>query len=163
MHRQLEREKIAVVAVLVVVLDPQVPVDKETVGDNQIVRLITVEPLDGLDNLPPANKDQEAEHEHGCPPRPPDNRLRHETDFKRPDNASAHGQCRDQPAHRSGEHHDERHASREPRDVGDDPQQQQQQRCEHGRKRANGPTAATPPPGTGGDGQQATQTRPEEE
>jgi hypothetical protein len=70
MHRQLGREEIPVVSVLVVVLDPEAPINEQTTGGHEVVGLVA-EPLNGLDIPSAANEDQKADDEHRRPPWPP--------------------------------------------------------------------------------------------
>ena len=73
-RRQHRRPKRFVVASLVVVLDLEVTISEQTVGDHQVVRLVAAETLVRLRISPNGKHQGEGDHEHGPMTRKPETR-----------------------------------------------------------------------------------------
>ena len=122
---QVAAEKLAVLAALVVVLDPQVAVGEQALGNDQIVRLVAARP----DHTRRVHAEKQVENKARDEHRLSTGHLRLGGDQGDQTRTNRHGarqrHAGNDPADRTREHQQQRHAVWQPGQVRHDPQPQQ--------------------------------------
>ena len=128
---QVPAEKLAVLAALVVVLDPQVAVGKQALGNDQIVRLVAAR----SDHARRVHAEEQiksqarGKHEFSAGHLRLGGDQRDQTRTNRQDARERDG--RNDPSDRAREHQQQRHAVWQPGQIRHDPQPEQAKRCCH--------------------------------